>query len=101
MRRAIRAAPAANCGAGHERAQGRPDPPRECVRFESDSDVELLDAACVERLVATERQQQLRHAMGKGMHHGSQSPVPDHRCHAGHEAIVIAEGHDLDPIGEP
>jgi hypothetical protein len=56
-----------------------------CIRSE------LLDAACVERLVASEWQQQLRHAMGEGTKHCSQPTVADHRGAAGHKAIVVGE----------
>jgi hypothetical protein len=58
----------------------------------------LLDAACVERLVASERQQQLGHAMGEGT---KQSAMTDHRRRVGHEAIVVSEGNDLDAVGDP
>jgi hypothetical protein len=42
---------------GEQSAQRSPDLSRWCVRGESDPGFEPLDAACVERLVASERQQ--------------------------------------------
>ena len=80
--------------------QGGLDPPGWCVRGESLPGVQLLDAARVEGLIAPERQQQLRHAMGEGAKHRSQSTMPDHRRHLGHEAIVVGEGHDLHVFGD-
>ena len=88
-------------GVGQECAQGNPDLLGWCVGGESDSGFELLDSTCVECLVASERQHQLRHAMGEGTQHGSQSAVADHRRAAGHEAIVVGEAHDLDAVGNP
>jgi hypothetical protein len=54
---------------GQERAQGDPDPLGWYIDRESDPRIELLDAAGVEGLVASERQQQLGHAMGEGTEH--------------------------------
>jgi hypothetical protein len=86
---------------GQERPQGDPDPLGWRIRWESDPDPELLDAAGVERLVAPERQQQLRHAVGEGTEHRPQSAVTDHRRRVGQERIVVGEGHDLDAVGDP
>jgi hypothetical protein len=38
--------------------------------------------------------------MGEGTQHRSQSTMPDHRRHLGHEAIVVGEGYDLDVLGD-
>src|SRR5829696_9756699 len=51
---------------GQERPQGDPNPLGWRIRRESDTDFELLDPAGVERLVAPQRQQQLRHTVGEG-----------------------------------
>jgi hypothetical protein len=101
MRRERSAAAAANRGSVRSACSAIPDPLGWRVRGESDPGIELLDAGGVERLVASERQQQLRHAMGEGAEHRSQSAMPDHRRRAGHEAIVVGIGDHLDVDGDP
>jgi hypothetical protein len=70
-------------GGGQQFAQPNPDPLGRRVRGELHPRSELLDAACVERLVTSERQQQLRHAMGESTKHRSQSAVADYRAQLG------------------
>jgi hypothetical protein len=49
-----------------ERAQRAPDLSGQCVAGELYTDIQLLDPAGVEALVAVQWQQQLRDAVGKG-----------------------------------
>jgi hypothetical protein len=84
-----------------ECVEGVPDLIGRCIRRESDSCTELLDPAGVERLIASERQQELRHAMGKRTDDRAEADMADHRSRPRHEAIVVGAGQDLDVVGSP
>jgi hypothetical protein len=85
---------------GQESAQRGPDPRVRRVGGESDPGAGMFDALCVEGLVAPERQQQLRHAVGERAQHRSQAAVPDHGRRVGHEPIVVGELDQLDVVGD-